>query len=59
VRERILYLLYFKLTFARPVENAMTMLRATTVESGVAFERGAAGRRDTLLRIAIITQLTT
>lgn len=52
------YLLYFKLTLARPVERDMTTPRANNDEKREAFA-GDAGSIDKAFRITIKNQLTT
>lgn len=52
-------LLYFKLTFARPVESDITIPRDIKVEYFAAFGGGDRERIDRVFKSAIINQLTT
>ena len=51
------YLLYFKLTFARPVERDITTPRDSNEENLLDFEGGDRERMDKALRMAMINQL--
>lgn len=51
------HLLYFKLTFARPVERDITMPRESKEEYLVDFDGGDKGRTERAFKIAIIIQL--
>lgn len=53
------HLLYFKLTFARPVESDITIPRDIKVEYFAAFGGGDRERIDRVFKSAIINQLTT
>lgn len=53
------HLLYFKLTFARPVDSDITIPRDNKVEYFADFEGGDSERIERAFRIAIINQLQT
>ena len=53
------YLLYFKLTLAKPVDRDITNPRVNKVDNQVNFEKGAAGRKENAFSIAIKNQLNT
>lgn len=59
IGNNISYLLYFKLTLARPVDRDITVPRVIKVDNRVNFEEGDAGRREKAFRMAINNQLTT
>lgn len=52
------YLLYFKLTFARPVERDITIPRDNNEEYFVDFGGGDSERIEKPFKMAIINQLT-
>ena len=51
------YLLYFKLTLARPVDTELTKPKVNK-DKGANFEEGDAGRIEKKFKIAINAQLT-
>ena len=51
------HLLYFKLTFASPVDSDITKPRVSKVDERVVFDSGDAGRIAKKLKIAINIQL--
>ena len=53
-----MYLLYFKLTLARPVDRDMTNPRVNKADSLVDFEEGEAGSKENTFSTAIKSQLT-
>lgn len=52
------YLLYFKLTLAKPVDRDITNPRVNKVDIGVDFDDGDGGRKENAFSTAIKNQLT-